>query len=57
MSSVIVHRQKNRSPPPQPLDRHLSEIGEIDGTIYINVGIDSTWLVDIYKFHFDYVSL
>ncbi len=50
MSSVIVHRQKNRSPPPQPLDRHLSEIGEIDGTIYINVGIDSTWLVDIFLY-------
>jgi hypothetical protein len=45
MSSGIVRRQKKSSSPPQPLDRHLSEIGEFDGTIYINAGIDSTWLV------------
>lgn len=45
MSSIIVRRQKTRSPPTQPLDRHLSEVGELDGSIYINAGIDSTWLV------------
>jgi hypothetical protein len=45
MTSVIEHRRKHRSSPPQPLDRHLSEIGERDGTVYINAGIDSTWLV------------
>lgn len=45
MSSVNVRRQKHRSPPPQPLDRHLSETGEPVGPIYINAGIDSTWLV------------
>jgi hypothetical protein len=50
MSSVIVRRKKYRSSPPQPLDRHLSEIGEFDGTIYINAGIDSTWLVVIFFF-------
>ncbi|CAF2561749.1 unnamed protein product [Rotaria sp. Silwood2] len=42
MTSVIEHRQKARLPPRQPLDRHLSEIGEFDGTVYINAGIDST---------------
>ena len=36
-------RRKPRSSPPQPLDRHLSEMGEFDGTVYINAGIDSTW--------------
>lgn len=45
MSIVITRPRKNRKSPPQPLDRHLSEIGELDGTVYINAGIDSTWLV------------
>jgi hypothetical protein len=45
MTSVVERRRKHRSSPPQPLDRHLSEIGVFDGTIYINAGIDSTWLV------------
>ena len=40
-----MERRKKCRTPPQPLDRHLSEIGECDGTIYINAGIDSTWLV------------
>ena len=43
MNSVTEFRRKHRSSPRQPLDRHLSEIGEFDGTIYINAGIDSTW--------------
>jgi hypothetical protein len=43
MSNSLVRRQKYRKSTPQPLDRHLSEIGEFDGTIYINAGIDSTW--------------
>jgi hypothetical protein len=41
----MTSRQKYRSSPRQPLDRHLSEIGEVDGTVYINAGIDSTWFV------------
>ncbi len=45
MSSLIIRQHKYRSLPTQPVDRHLSEIGESDGTIYINAGIDSTWLV------------
>jgi hypothetical protein len=49
MSSLIERRKKCRSTP-QPLDRHLSEIGDGDGTIYINAGIDSTWLVFICLF-------
>jgi hypothetical protein len=54
MSSVNVRQQKFRSSTIQPLDRHLSEIGEFDGTIYINAGIDSTWLVSFLfsNFHF-----
>lgn len=43
MNSMAEFRRKSRSSPPQPLDRHLSEMGEFDGTIYINAGIDSTW--------------
>ena len=39
----MTNQRKHRSSPRQPLDRHLSEIGEHDGTTYINVGIDSTW--------------
>ncbi|CAF0967886.1 unnamed protein product [Adineta steineri] len=42
MNALIIRKQKYRSPPPQPLDRHLSEIAESDGSIYINAGIDST---------------
>ncbi|CAF1250427.1 unnamed protein product [Rotaria magnacalcarata] len=42
MKSITQNRQKFRSSPPQPIDRHLSEIGETDGTVYINAGIDST---------------
>jgi hypothetical protein len=42
MSSSVLRRQKRKSPP-QPLDRHLAEIAESDGSIYINAGIDSTW--------------
>ncbi|CAF0860878.1 unnamed protein product [Rotaria sp. Silwood1] len=42
MTSIIQRRQKSRLAPRQPLDRHLSEVGEFDGTIYINAGIDST---------------
>ncbi|CAF1517069.1 unnamed protein product [Rotaria sordida] len=42
MSSIIERRQKSRPSPRQPSDRHLSETGEFDGTIYINAGIDST---------------
>ena len=45
MSGVIHRQQKLCSSTIQPLDRHLSEIDEKDGTIYINAGIDSTWLV------------
>jgi hypothetical protein len=45
MSSSVVRRQKLRKPPSQPLDRHLAEIGEFDGSVYINAGIDSTWYV------------
>jgi len=43
MSSSVVRRYKIRKSPPQPLDRHLSEIGDTDGSTYINAGIDSTW--------------
>lgn len=44
MSSLpVVRRTKNRKAPEQPIDRHLSEIEEFDGTIYVNAGIDSTW--------------
>ncbi|CAF1321274.1 unnamed protein product [Adineta ricciae] len=42
MSGVIHRQQKLCSSTIQPLDRHLSEIDEKDGTIYINAGIDST---------------
>ncbi|CAF3278259.1 unnamed protein product [Rotaria socialis] len=42
MNSITENRQKSRSPRSQPIDRHLSEIGETDGTVYINAGIDST---------------
>ncbi|UJR37699.1 hypothetical protein I4U23_030394 [Adineta vaga] len=42
MSSTIVRRQKIRKTPAQPLDRHLSEISDLNGSIYINAGIDST---------------
>jgi hypothetical protein len=27
----------------QPIDRHINDIN-IDGSVYINAGIDSTWL-------------
>ncbi len=47
MSSSVVRRQKIRKSPPQPLDRHLAEIDEFDGSIYINAGIDSTWYVEV----------
>lgn len=47
MSSSVVRRQKLRKSPPQPSDRHLAEIGEFDGSTYINAGIDSTWYVII----------
>jgi len=43
MNCTNQQRRKHRSSPPQPLDRHLAEIDESDGTIYINAGIDSTW--------------
>jgi hypothetical protein len=46
MSSSVVRRQKFRKSPPQPLDRHLAELGDFDGSIYINAGIDSTWYVE-----------
>ncbi|CAF0806816.1 unnamed protein product [Adineta steineri] len=42
MSSSVVRRHKIRKSPPQPLDRHLAEIGDSDGSVYINAGIDST---------------
>lgn len=51
MNSVTDHQQKHRSKPRQPLDRHMSEIGEYDGGVYINAGIDSTWLVIKKNFH------
>jgi len=47
MSSSVVRRQKFRKSPPQPSDRHLAEIDDSDGSIYINAGIDSTWYVQI----------
>lgn len=50
MSSSLVRRIKFRPSPPQPYDRHLSEINESDGSIYINAGIDSTWFVRRHKF-------
>lgn len=43
MTGAIEKPQKSRSSPKQPIDRHLSEVGEKDGTIYLNAGIDSTW--------------
>jgi hypothetical protein len=52
MSSSVVRRQKFRKSPPQPVDRHLAEIGEFDGSIYINAGIDSTWYVETKPFFF-----
>ncbi|UJR08532.1 hypothetical protein I4U23_012795 [Adineta vaga] len=42
MSGIIHRQQKYCSSTIQPLDRHLSEIAESDGSIYINAGIDST---------------
>ncbi|CAF1261829.1 unnamed protein product [Rotaria sp. Silwood1] len=42
MSSSVVRRQKFRKSPPQPIDRHLTEIDNAGGSIYINAGIDST---------------
>ncbi|CAF0788023.1 unnamed protein product [Adineta ricciae] len=42
MNSSIVRRQKIRKIPLQPIDRHLAEIGDLDGSTYINAGIDST---------------
>jgi hypothetical protein len=53
MSSSVVRRQKFRKSTLQPLDRHLAEIAESDGSIYINAGIDSTWYVyrKVFSFH------
>ena len=45
MSSSLTRRSKLRKSPLQPSDRHLAEISESDGSIYINAGIDSTWFV------------
>ncbi|CAF2448285.1 unnamed protein product [Rotaria sp. Silwood2] len=42
MSSSLIRRQKFRKSPPQPIDRHLTEIDGSDGSVYINAGIDST---------------
>ncbi|CAF1250875.1 unnamed protein product [Rotaria magnacalcarata] len=42
MSSSIVRRQKFRKTTIQPIDRHLTETENSDGSIYVNAGIDST---------------
>jgi hypothetical protein len=52
-SSIHRRTSKHHRTPRQPLDRHLSETGESDGTIYINAGIDSTWFV---RFEFENVQ-
>lgn len=52
MNSSIVRRQKIRKTPLQPIDRHLAEIGDLDGSTYINAGIDSTWYVQRQIFTF-----
>jgi hypothetical protein len=31
----------------QPIDRHINDI-HIDGSVYINAGIDSTWFVKFF---------
>jgi hypothetical protein len=50
----IQHQQLSRSRRNsiQPIDRHINEI-HFDGTIYINAGIDSTWLVLFINIHFE----
>ena len=52
----ISNEQNELSPPKirsrrnslQPIDRHINEINHLNHSIYINAGIDSTWL----NFHF-----
>ena len=43
MTSSAVRRLTIREKPSQPIDRHLAELDESDGSVYINAGIDSTW--------------
>lgn len=47
MTTVLSQRAKRRFSPPQPLDRHPSELVQPDGKTYINAGIDSTWFVSL----------